>query len=105
MAKKQYNFPIKSITFDNGVEFAVHQYLSRALNCNAYFCEPYKPYQKGTIENANQMLRYIFLRSFDIESCEQNFIDKQIDLLNDRPMACLGYQTPDQVFQNEKYSP
>ncbi len=103
MIKKQYDFPIKSITFDNGPEFAAHQYLSQALNCKAYFCEPYKPYQKGAIENANQMLRYLFPRDFEIESCEQSFIDKQVDLLNNRPMACLGYKTPEQAFRDERH--
>lgn len=68
------------------------------LNAAVYFCEPYKSYQKGSIENANRLLRTQFPKRTDIDKIEQNEIDKIVDLLNDRPMKCLSYATPKEAF-------
>lgn len=89
---------IKSLTLDNGVEFAYHEKMSRKLKSKIFFCDPYKSYQKGAIENANKLLRTKLPRKIDINSMEQNEIDNIVRKFNDRPMKCLAFQTPNEVF-------
>lgn len=91
---------IKSITLDNGVEFSYHEKMSEKLKSKIFFCDPYKSYQKGAIENANKLLRNKLPRKIDINSFEQNEIDNIVRKFNDRPMKCLSFQSPNEVFQN-----
>jgi len=64
-----------------------------------FFCDPYSSYQEGSVENGNGVLRYDLPRSTDIESLSQNKIDKIINKINNRPMKCLEFKTPAEVFQ------
>jgi len=89
---------VKSMTLDNGVEFAYHEKMSKKLRAKIYYCEPYKSYQKGAIENANKLLRTKLPRHTDIDSISQNDIDKVSQIFNNRPMKCLGYETPKAVY-------
>jgi len=90
---------IKTLTLDNGVEFAYHERMSQKLKAKIYFCDPYKSYQKGAIENANKLLRTKLPRKFNIDGIDQNQIDKIIRKFNDRPMKCLGFYTPNEIFK------
>jgi transposase, IS30 family len=89
---------MKSLTLDNDPAFALHQEITAKTKSNIYFCEPYKSYQKGAIENANKLLRTKLPRQTKIDGLEQNQIDEIVKKLNDRPMKCLQYQTPKEVF-------
>jgi IS30 family transposase len=97
MKRSQYK-TIKSLTLDNGVAFSLHEEIAQNLKANVYFCEPYKSYQKGGIENANRLLRTKFPKRMDIDQIEQFEIDKIVNSLNDRPMKCLNYATPNEAF-------
>lgn len=99
MQKNQHK-TIKTLTLDNDVAFALHEEIAKTFNAIIYFCEPYKSYQKGGIENANRLLRTRFPKRMDIDTIEQNEIDKIVDSLNDRPMKCLNYATPNEAFFN-----
>lgn len=63
-----------------------------------YFCEPYKSYQKGSIENGNRLIRTILPRTVDINNYSQDDIDSIIHKFNNRPMKCLNYRTPFEIF-------
>lgn len=89
---------VLSITYDNGPEFSSHTLIKQQLNTQHYFCEPYKSWQKGAIENANSLLREAFPRNIDINKLTQVTINKVVAAINRRPMKCLGYQTPKEVF-------
>jgi len=97
MKRSQHKI-IKTLTLDNDVAFSLHEEIAENLNATIYFCEPYKSYQKGGIENANRLLRTKFPKGTDIDRIEQIEIDKVVNLLNDRPMKCLNYATPKEVF-------
>ena len=100
--KKISNRLIKSITFDNGSEFSKHEQIAKKLNAKTYFCEPYKSYQKGSIENGNNELRQWFPRDLDTKLIKSKRIQKYIKCLNNKPMKCLGYKTPFEVLFSRK---
>ncbi len=89
---------MKSITFDNGLEFSQHEKIAEALKVKTYFCEPFKSYQKGSIENGNNELRKWFPRDCKEQLIKTQRIKKYISALNHRPMKCLNYQTPYEVL-------
>ena len=96
--EKISNYLIKSITFDNGTEFAKHKEIGSELKAKIYFCDPYKSYQKGSIENGNNELRRWFPRDCDKDLVKTKRIKKYIQALNNRPMKVLGYKTPWEVL-------
>lgn len=94
----QYRLKIKSITFDNDISFRQHEELAEEFSDSTYFCDPFKSYQKGAIENANRMLRRYCPRKSDIDALSQTELDSYTKLINERPMKCLGYKTPAEVY-------
>lgn len=96
-------FPLnarKSITFDNGGEFASHEKLHQ-IGCKTYFCDPYASWQKGGVEHANGRIRRFLPKNKNLDDISHKEIDRIQRLLNNMPMKCLGYQTPAEVFNNE----
>ena len=94
----KYRLTIKSITFDNDIAFTQHEKLAQAFTAKTYFCDPFKSHQKGGIENANRLLRrYCPLKS-DIDNISQEELDGYIKQINERPLKCLGYKTPCEVY-------
>jgi IS30 family transposase len=89
---------ILSLTLDNGREFSEHEAIKKALSISTYFCEPYKSYQKGSVENGNGILREYFPRGTDLSQISQKDIGYQIRKINNRPMKCLHYKTPREIF-------
>lgn len=88
----------KSITFDNGTEFANHYKLATALDMKTYFGDPHAPWQKGGIENAIGRMRKILPRKTDLAAINQ---DKLYDLVrnyNHTPRKCLDFKSPAEVF-------
>lgn len=90
--------PCHSISFDNGVEFARFHEIEKHLNTEVYFAEPHKPWQRGSSENVNGVLRFFFPRGLDFKKITQEDVDKVVDLINDRPRKCLGWKTPREVL-------
>jgi len=88
----------QSISFDQGTEFTNHQTLQKEHGIQTYFCDPYSPWQKGAVENANGILRRWIPKKADITELEQEKLDQMIDIINNTPRACLGYKTPNKLF-------
>lgn len=88
----------RSITFDNGTEFADCQRLENNLDVRLYFAEPGRPYQRGTNENTNGLIRQFYPKGTDFRDVSHADVTRIENLLNDRPRACLGYRTPREVF-------
>ena len=90
--------PVKSISLDNGSEFAEFRALEEELQTEVYFAEPHKPWQRGTNENTNDLLRFFFKKGFDFRTITQEIVDEVVDLINSRPRKCLNWRTPTEVF-------
>jgi transposase, IS30 family len=88
----------QSITFDNGTEFAEHHVLRTAPGIETYFCDPYKPWQKGGVENAIGRLRRFLPRNTDLDSLSCAQLQQLAALYNHTPRKCLGWQTPAEVL-------
>ena len=92
------NVPVKSISFDNGVEFAEHEAIEQTLGTKVYFAEPHSPWQRGTNEYTNGLLRFFFPRGSDFKLITQEEVECVVELLNNRPRKCLGWKTPKEIF-------
>jgi IS30 family transposase len=88
----------KSITFDNGTEFAQHLLLVDQLGIQTFFCDPHSPWQKGTIENAIGRLRRFLPRNTNISTIDDDALNACIAAYNNTPRKCLGFQTPAEVL-------
>ncbi len=91
---------VRTLTVDNGQEFARHQIITARLKTPVYFAEPYAPWQRGTVENVNGLLRQYFPRTLDFTTLTTQQLRNAEDRLNHRPRKCLGYRTPHEVFFN-----
>ena len=88
----------KSITFDNGTEFAHCHRLEKNLQMNLYFADPGCPYQRGTNENTNGLIRQYCPKGTKFHDITHHEVRQIENLLNNRPRACLGFRTPNEVF-------
>lgn len=86
-----------TITSDNGTEFAGHQNIAKKLNTEFYFAHPYHPWERGTNENTNGLLRQ-YLPSGTKLKGKLNTLGKAVARINQRPRKCLGYATAEEVF-------
>ena len=91
---------VKSITLDNGCEFAQFRQIEEELGIKVYFAEPHKPWQRGTNENTNGLLRFFFPKGCDFSKVTQEELDHVVEIINNRPRKCLGWRTPAEVFYN-----
>lgn len=97
-ALQPYRLQTLTITFDNGKEFTNHQQIASQLEAETYFAHPYSPWERGTNENTNGLIRQYIPKGSDfIDITRKNlaFIEER---LNHRPRKCLGFSTPDMVF-------
>lgn len=90
--------PVESISLDNGSEFAEFRALEQELNTLVYFAEPHKPWQRGTNENTNDLLRFFFPKGCDFHAVSQELVDGVVNLINTRPRKCLHWSSPAEVF-------
>lgn len=90
--------PADSISLDNGSEFSEFRKLEENLHTLVYFAEPHKPWQRGTNENTNDIIRFFFPKGFDFRTVTDEDIQFVEDLINNRPRKCLGWSTPAEVF-------
>lgn len=91
---------MKTMTFDNGIENFRHAELKRQFGVGTYFCRPFAPWQKGTVENANKLLRRYLPRETDLDSLTDQDLYLIQEKLNNRPRKRLNYQTPNEVINN-----
>jgi IS30 family transposase len=84
----------RSLTWDRGLEMAKHKDFTVATDVKVYFCDPQSPWQRGTNENTNLLLRQYFPRGTDLSSYSQAQLDQVSLRLNQRPRKTLGFQTP-----------
>lgn len=90
--------PTKSLSLDNGSEFSEFKRMEQLLKAPVYFAEPHKPWQRGTNENTNGILRFFFRKGYDFHSLPDAELQAVVNLLNHRPRKCLGWLTPHEVF-------
>ncbi|GGY12159.1 IS30 family transposase [Litchfieldella qijiaojingensis] len=92
---------VKTITLDNGSEFAGHEAVAKAVTAATYFCAPYCSSQRGTNENTNGLIRQYFPKGTDFREVTDSELRAVVKKLNNRPRKRLGYRTPAQVFLGE----
>ena len=85
---------VKSITLDNGPEFAEFQEIEKQLKTTIYFADPYSPWQRGSNENMNGLLRFFFPKGTDFRLVSDEKLQYVVDLINNRPRKCLGWLSP-----------
>jgi IS30 family transposase len=88
----------KTLTLDNGKEFAEHEQLEVEAALKIYFAKPYSAWQRGTNENTNGLVRQFFPKGTDLANIPEHRFTKVQQLLNDRPRKRLGYRSPNEVL-------
>ncbi len=89
---------LKTITFDNGKEFAGHEEVAAALNADCYFAHPYASWERGSNENTNGLIRQYLPKNRSLKNISMEEEAMIMDKLNSRPRKCLDFKTPYEVF-------
>jgi IS30 family transposase len=88
----------KTLTYDRGAEMSMHQSLAKRLHIDIFFCDAYKPSQRGTNENSNGLIREYLPKGMDLFTLSAAQLKSIEERLNNRPRKILGYKTPNEVF-------
>jgi IS30 family transposase len=94
----------KTLTYDQGTEMALHHDLAKRLRLDIYFCDPHSPWQRGTNENANGLIREYLPKRLNLNAFSDPDLRRIEDALNNRPRKILGFRTPAEVFADLKLS-
>lgn len=90
---------VRSLTWDQGKEIAGHEALANATGLSVYLCHPHSPWQRGTNENTNGLLRQYLPRSTDLYDLAHTEVQRIAESLNNRPRQTLGWRSPTQALQ------
>ena len=88
------------MTYDNGSENVEHLAVNRVLNCKSYFTEPYRSWEKPTVENTAGLVRRVFPKKTRFDDIPVQTIRAFERRLNNRPRKCLSFRTPREVFKH-----
>jgi IS30 family transposase len=91
----------RSMTYDRGSEMACHLELARRLKIDIWFCDPHAPWQRGSNENTNGLLRQFFPKGTDLSTISQTELNDVARLMNQRPRKTLGWKTPEEAMAEE----
>ena len=91
----------KSMTYDRGSEMACHPKLARRLKIDIWFCDPHAPWQRGSNENTNGLLRQYMPIGTDLNGASQTWLNDVANLMNNRPRKTLGWRTPAEAMADE----
>ncbi|MDD2881087.1 MAG: IS30 family transposase [Rhodoferax sp.] len=89
----------KTLTYDRGKEMAYHRELTQATGMAVYFCDPHSPWQRGTNENTNGLVRQYLPKGTDLSGYTQEQLDAIADEMNNRPRKTLGWESPIAVYR------
>lgn len=90
----------RTLTYDRGKEMTDHKNITQSLNLDVYFADPHAPWQRGSNEHINGILRRWLPKGIDLRPYSQEDLNKIADNINSTPRKILGFQTPKQVFAN-----
>ena len=93
-----HDVPVRSISLDNGSEFALFRDLENEINAPVFFARPHSPWQRGSNENLNGLLRFFFPKGSDFLSVTDEQLQFVVYLINSRPRKCLDWRSPIEVF-------
>ena len=93
---------VKTITFDNGLEFAHHDKIGEGLEADIYFAHPYASWERGTNENTNGLIRQYFPKGTDFTLVTDRQIQRVTDRLNNRPRKTRGCRSPNELFMGQR---
>lgn len=92
------DYPVKTITLDNGPEFAQYKSIEKALNTTVYFAYPHSPWQRGTNENINDCLRFFYPKGTNFHTITDESVALAVDIINNRPRKVIGFCLPTEFF-------
>ena len=101
-AMKHIHDRVKTITFDNGLEFATHESIAMALDAEIYFANPYCSWERGANENVNGLIRQYFPKGTDFNDVTDIEIKAVMERLNNRPRETRGFKSPNELFMGQR---
>lgn len=91
---------VRTITYDNGLEFAQHGLINELLGCESYFCKPYHSWEKGGVENYNGLVRQYFPKGHDFSTITREQLQEVQEEINDRPRKIHAYLSPNEFLDH-----
>lgn len=99
---KDLESKVKTITVDNGLEFAAHEVIAKGLGADVYFAHPYASWERGINENTNGLIRQYFPKGTDFNDVTDEHVKAVMDKLNNRPRRTRGCRSPNELFMGQR---